>query len=106
MKTRIVRVVAVVFLTAIIFILFTSHCWAQVGATQANLEKIKQAVKPSEAEAESLLGEPKKIETMIKAKGIDKAIHDIACLTYDVEGKKVRIYVDRTLGYVTKVSED
>ncbi len=103
MKVKIGFVVLVVVL-ATSLILSASTCWAQAGVTQANLEKIKQG-KFSEAEVKSLLGEPKKTETSTKAKRGGRELHEIATLYYDVGGKEVRIYVDRTWGFVTSVIE-
>lgn len=107
MKAKIVLLVmAATFFMAIGFTLPTSQCWAQAGATQANLEKVKQGGKLTEAEVKSLMGEPKKTETETKAKGPRRELNEIAILYYEVGGKEVRVYIDRTWGYLTKVIED
>jgi hypothetical protein len=77
--------------------------WAQV--TKANLDRISKE-KFSEEQVRSLLGEPKKTKKFTKIKRGGREIHDMLRMYYEMDGKEVHIYIDKTDGHVTRVTQD
>ncbi|MGB8990956.1 MAG: hypothetical protein WCD80_02765 [Desulfobaccales bacterium] len=98
-------VIAAASLTILVFSV-VGQCNAQSGvATQANLEKVRPG-RLSEAQVKAILGEPKKVETEMKSKHGGREIDEIAIFHYEIGGKDVRVYINRTWGYSTSVKED
>jgi hypothetical protein len=86
-------------LTIMLFALATGQ-----AASLADLAKIQVKV-TTEAQVRAILGEPQKVESILKSKGSGRGLKERKDLIYKLDGKEVIIRIDPETGQVVKIIE-